>query len=242
MPRVSPDQFKNYSFEAGTDAEGVTHVVAFRANRDNTDMYPIGSMKIDGSKRREALDNQEKIYQGEKEHGIAADFSGREIPGQLKWTGGTMDDATDRVSWLGLDSDTTPHRDVPHVLRAMLGIGVDTHGSIPHADYDLSEYGSRIAKAMHRRYGIKPHPENPDMHTTFSWASHDVDASTMNDSVRWYADSAVSEMSGAENFKSYDDPDEIAAAAQRLVDVSSKRRKKPTGKPNGIQDPLPGME
>lgn len=237
MPKVSPEQFKNYAFEAGTDDDGMTHVVAFKADSDNKDMYPIGSMRIDASERRENLAEQELINRGEKKHGIAVDPFGTGHPGQLRWTGGTMNDSIDRVSWLAIDPQTTPRRDVPHVLRAMMGIGVETHGSVPHADYSLSDYGSRIAKAMNRRYGIRPHPYNINMRPTFSWG----DESIIPESVRWNADDSVADMSGASNFKSYDDPSEIAAFSQRLADVSSSHRKKPSKVFPG-QDPLPGME
>lgn len=237
MPKVSPEQFKNYVFEAGTDDEGTTHVVAFKSNKDDTGMYPIGSMRIDASERRANLAQQERIDRGEEQHGIAVGHSGTGDLGQLKWTGGTMNDSIDKVSWLAMDPQTTPRRDAPHVLRAMLGIGVETHGSVPHADYDLSNYGSRIAKAMHRRYGIRPHPHNPHMNPTFSWGNE----STLPDAIRWNADDSVAELQGTVNFKSYEDPSEIAGVAQKLADVSSARRKKPSKTLPG-QDPLPGMD
>lgn len=237
MPKISPHQFQNYSFDAGTDDEGMTHVVAYKSNRDKTDMYPVGSLSIDGSQRQHNLEEQEQIYRGEKFHYVTG-----EQTGQLRWAGGTMNDSIDKVSWLGLDNRTVGRRDAPHVLRAMLGIGVETHGSVPHADRSLSEYGSRISRAMHRRYGIKPHPDNNEMSPTFSFGSN---PDRMSETVVIQADSAAAEIgdgSFMKKFKTYDDPSEIAGVAQRLADVSASRRKKPAKKPDYVQDPLPGMD
>jgi hypothetical protein len=61
------------------------------------------------------------------------------------------------------------------LLRGMMGLAVATHGSVPVADYDLSQHGAKISQGAVRKYGVKPHPNNPGMEQSFSYDEPEED-------------------------------------------------------------------
>lgn len=230
MSKVSPDQFKNYSFETGEDKNaGTRNVIVSKTSDKHSFELPVASMTIDDSQRLENKKEQELINSRVITHHVHEEPSG-----QLRWGGGMMEDSIAKVSWLGMDKDAIPARHQPHVLRAMLGVGVEAHGSVPHADDVLSDDGSATARAMNRRYGVKPHPKNIEMEAN-------LPVSLSNDTVRDYLNQNVAEyvddMAGTHRQFS---PEEVASASQRLKDVSDSRRV--SKKPKKTDDiPLPGM-
>jgi hypothetical protein len=237
MSNVSPDQFNGYDFDSFKTPERTTHIVVSKDNRDKTWMDPVASMTIDGSQRLKNQNEQEEINAGRASH-----YTRTEPSGQMRWGGGTMEDAVDKVSWLGMNKDLVPTRHQPHILRAMLGVGVEAHGSIPHADSSLSHEGAATAKAMNRRYGVKPHPDNPLMHANVThWNTQDVRndvVSEMTDEL--LEDGLIKESLGSGSHREFSH-NEVASASQRLKNISDSRRvSKKTKKTEDI--PLPGME
>ena len=231
MSNVSPDQFNGYDFDSFKTPERNTHIVVSKSNRDKTWMDPVASMTIDGSQR---LKNQ--YEQAEINAGRASHYTRTEPSGQMRWGGGTMEDAVDKVSWLGINKSLVPPRSQPNVLRAMLGVGIEAHGSIPHADSSLSHEGASTAKAMNRRYGVKPHPDNPLMRAN---VTHCNTQDVRNDVVSEVTDNILEDAQYDSNYKEFSH-DEVASASQRLKNISDSRRvsKKPK-KTDYI--PLPGM-
>lgn len=237
MPKVNPHQFDGYYFDTGVDNENVRHVLVSRENSTGEKTYPVASMKIDASQRIRNNEEQDFINRGHATHGVAT-----EPGGQMRWTGGTMNDAIDKVSWLGMETSESaiPKRMRPHILRAMLGVAVDSHGSVPHADEELSQYGSNISRAMNRRYGIPPHPNNPTMKPSFSYDEDDAEwaiRTHLADAERFF------NLHQPNDWTSYEGG-QVAPLAQRLADVAAERRspKKKKKPETGQKEQLPGME
>jgi len=164
-----------YYYRSNTDIFGNTSVAAHLSEDDR----PIGSMEIfagpgNPMKSNYPLassywdsqdpDDLHHMYQPKNDPG--------QIPGQIRAVGGVYESAKrrraespDKISWLHMEEGH------PRALMDMLSVGITQHGSLPVADSELSNKGSAIAKAAARRYGIKGHPENPQMKPTFESTS-----------------------------------------------------------------------
>lgn len=228
MPPFNKTQFQNYTFETARDQADITHVLVSRHGEEKD--QPVASMMIDASQRRRNLEQQERINAGDDKH-----YTVVENGGQMRWAGGTMEDSVDRVSWLGMNKRGLPQRDQAKVLRAMMGVAVDAHGSVPHADYELSEAGSRISRAMNRRYGLKPHPKNPTMKPTLRWSNGESEYASLAALNR---SEAMIANPYSEDYREYS-PDEVTHLSERLQGVSAERRPK---KIKSSEPKLPGME
>jgi hypothetical protein len=110
---------------------------------------------------------QSLINRGFQEHSHRV---GMDPSGQRRWAGGNMDPVSNRVSWLGLTQDAPKT-----LLKGLMGLGVAMHGSVPVADYDLSQHGAKIAQGVARKYGVKGHPHNPEMSPSFSYDFESAD-------------------------------------------------------------------
>lgn len=234
MPNINPDQFDNYRFETVYDPD--MNVTASRASvygNNSGRWHPVASMKINGYQRSRNESEQQLINAGLDHHGIGSDPNG-----QLKWTGGMMNDSIDKVSWLGMDKEGLSTRDQSNILKGMFGTAVQTHGSIPHADNELSEAGSRISKAMNRRYGLKPHPRNPTMEPNLSWLD-DEDSATyaINSDLKDVHDLINNRRYG--DYKEYSN-EEVADSVQWLQGMAGQQKPKKMKK--RVDPQLPGME
>jgi hypothetical protein len=236
MPNINPDQFDNYKFETVYEPEMNTTTVRASVYGHHSGakwLEPTASMRISGYQRESNRYEQELINQGRSHHGIGVDDSG-----QMKWTGGMMNDSVDKVSWLGMNKEGLSPKEQSNILKGMFGTAVQTHGSIPHADDELSIEGSRIAQAMHRRYGLKPHPKNPKMLRTPSlgWLDEAGD-SAVQFSISEASDLINNSRSGV--YKDYSN-EEVADSVQWLQGMAEQH--KPKKKKKKTDDiPLPGM-
>lgn len=133
---------------------GETHVIAHQGDK------PMGALSITPDDDGDA--QQRRLNKWDEPHRAIT-----ELGGQRRWTDGNMDPRDPaRVSWASARN--------PIVLRNMMGIAIHETRKAPVADHDLSPEGSRLSKAMAKRYGIQGHPLNPDMEPTFpSYGEHE---------------------------------------------------------------------
>lgn len=99
-----------------------------------------------------------------------------QIKGQMRFTGGVMESESDPYASEGSKVDYVKwlhvHPGHERALGGLIGAALAEHGSIPHADKQLSPDGSKTAKAAAKRWGIKGHPNNPDMEPTVPEVTH----------------------------------------------------------------------
>jgi hypothetical protein len=228
-------QFNDYMFETAHDTDSnITSAVASLYKKGR--FVPKAVMRIDGSQKIRNKQEQDLINSGYIEHGVGVDSD----TGQMKWTGGTMDNAAvDHVSWLAMDTDGTIDEDEEsisprqqsHLLRGIIGTSVHAHGSIPYADKHLTQDGSRISKALNRRYGVKPHPDNPEMKKntmSMGWGDDDFSYFRKTSPGTWKTHSNEEVSEGIRFLKS---------------NSSSIKAEKAKAKTKKREDPqLPGME
>lgn len=164
MPDLGSDQFKDYRFRAYSDKDRTLSVVS-RVNSYGPET-PLGSMAITRDSDRSTLRNDAQV--GMNRSGSSHGWD-EEANGQQRWVGGNMEpNRPDRVSWLALDKDA-PRT----LLKGMMALGVARHGSVPAADYELSQYGAKISQGAARKYGVKGHPSNPEMSKSFTYGDGD---------------------------------------------------------------------
>jgi hypothetical protein len=235
MPDVNGDQFRDYMFETSHDPDSnttsaIASVYAGENSARGGRWFPAAMMRIDGSQRAKNRQEQELINSGHLEHGVGYDQYSK--TGQMKWTGGVMNDATDKVSWLAMDKEGLSPRQQSNLLKGMFGTAVQTHGAIPHADKELTLEGSRISKAMNRRYGLKPHPDNPDMRRNVLGLP--VDSSD-------FEDFKVSTPLRGGDWKEHTDNEVVEGV--RFIEGQAAAVKESKSKKKKRNDPqLPGME
>jgi hypothetical protein len=228
------EQFNDYMFETAHDPDSnITSAVASIYKKGK--FVPKATMRINGSQKIRNKQEQDLINSGYIEHGVGVDRD----TGQMKWTGGTMNDAVDHVSWLAMDTDgiidedgeSLSPRQQSRLLKGIIGTSVHAHGSIPYADKTLTQDGSRISKAINRRYGVKPHPDNPEMKKntmSVGWGDDDFSYFSRSSPGTWKTHSNEEVSEGIRLLES----NSSSIKAER-AEAKTKKREDPQ---------LPGME
>lgn len=167
MKRLSDEQFKDYRFVTGSENSvyGSSDAIMVSPGGD-----AVGSILV--THNQMGRNNiQRRINMGSSEHHgtVNADPSEGQIPGQRRWDGGNFDSIDPHVSFMGVHTD---HRHPALVAGLVAAVVGERGGHVPMADSELSEDGSRIAKGMARRFGVRGHPKNPDMDQTLNWGTN----------------------------------------------------------------------
>jgi hypothetical protein len=150
----------------------------------DTDTYPpVAGIEIHAGKNNKTVRSAEQRLMNIWDEpnrlstpNSAAENEKGQIPGQIRLTGGVMERESDPHASEGSKVDYVKwlhaHPGHERALGGLIGAAIAEHGSIPHADKQLSPDGSRTAKAAARRWGIKGHPSNPDMEPTVPEVHH----------------------------------------------------------------------
>jgi hypothetical protein len=180
MPGLDSPQFKDYHFRVENTPHGIRTAVARQVptpegwNPDQPHYEAVGSLDIH-TDRPFNESEQEVISGGGRQrryysnaHGVAEEKSG-----QLTWTGGNMNSDNPHVGWAGIAKDVPGHS---RLLMGLAALAVHEHGSMPKADSNLSETGSRLARGAARKYGMEPGADNPEMEGRFDSMDYSVKA------------------------------------------------------------------
>lgn len=236
MKSLSDKQFTDYRFQTFTYDKGKHsaavmispdgEAVGSMSVRDRRDLNESSQRRINNTWNRQ---NNPRViaYSGlsEEHHQRSAAPHEEQIPGQLRWEGGTFESNLPHVAWMGIHSE---HRH-PALVRGLSAALVGERGHMPMADEMLSEDGSRISRGMSRRFGLKPHPNNPTMEANLMWdevPSEDIDHMVL--------DYAQQYSRAAQESSDIDDlpvrtwtPKEADSVASELEEKHSTRSKKP---------------
>lgn len=163
---LSGRQFGKYTFYGSKSVAGNVSVAGFETGKENA---PAGTLQITSGRAsrdrdQRAINNSEYAFDS---HRIDWEESG-----QGRFTGGNFEPVYPKVSWLGVRD---AHRN-PTLLAGMMGVATHLHGGMPHADSELSEEGAQISRHMVEKWGMKPHPANPEMEA--NWVP-DVDSDAL---------------------------------------------------------------
>ena len=160
MPDLSGRQFGKYTFLARKTRFGDVEVSAH-----TDDGEQVGGFRIDSGRHAADIEQVRINSPGMRYHGQEPVDDDASVPsGQMRWTGGNFERSYPRVAWLGVDS---AHRN-PTLFSGMAGLGIHLHGKMPYADHTLSEDGAAASRFMAKKWGMKPHPNNPEMKANYS--------------------------------------------------------------------------
>lgn len=170
--RLNQYQFRVATEDAGSHKE--TTVSA--TNRATDDVAGVLSVKHQWSTR--GSNEQQEMERYGIEHTPMESYPDEnQHRGQMRWSNGAFEpihsNEVDYVNWLHVPSGD------PHVLKGLMALAVDRVGGVPHADSELTEDGSRIARGLNRKMGLRGHPDNPSMRESVGdLGDHTVEALT----------------------------------------------------------------
>jgi hypothetical protein len=239
-------QFQGYEFTTGTskdphfDIEKHITTVSRPSPAHPSVTEFLGSVSITrdtGPERRQEYINRNEA--SNYEH-----FTQTEEDGQRRWVGGNFDAPVNKVSWVGA---TTKN---PRAIFGLMGLAMEgtRHWGAIHADNNLSAEGAQLSRSMASKYGIKPHPKNPDMednlgsygdeHTRSGREQRRLVAASQ---ARNLHENLTSTYGGSINNAHVASSSEVAGAANALLARRDKKPKDARHKESPGQTQFPGM-
>jgi len=153
---LSGSQFGEHTFRVGRTSSGDTVAAA----RDSSGRSVAAVSIENGNKVNDRTEQAitRRLPEGEDRQ------THTEPNGQIRWAGGNMERQrdVDKVQWAG---NVSPN---PKVMKAVMGLAVQEHGRMPVADNTLTPEGAALSRVMSKKFGIKGHPDNPQMNPTLS--------------------------------------------------------------------------
>jgi hypothetical protein len=225
-------QFQGYEFTTGTSKDphfDIEKHITTVSHEDRSQF--LGSVSIErdtGPERRQEYINRDEA--SNYEH-----FTQTEEDGQRRWVGGNFDAPVNKVSWVGA---TTKN---PRAIFGLMGLAREgtRHWGAIHADNNLSVEGAQLSSSMASKYGIKPHPKNPDMEANLgSYSGPDHVAASQ---ARYLHETLTSTYGRTVNDYHVASSSEVAGAANALLARRDKKPKDARHKESPGQTQFPGM-